>query len=147
MAITGTSTDYTGRLRDINISQNVKPLVTGAQPVAYNFGKISSYIAGVEKLVQRYLIALFNTGLADQLRASKNNGIQEALHVFNLLNWEVIQAFRAYQKSNPGMPEDEQLAGAELQNLTVTGDNIYIKIQLATQAGEDVVYLLPIPLQ
>lgn len=147
MAVIGTSTDYSGRTRDLNISQGIHPTVAGSQPVTYTFGKNSSYLAGVQKLVQRYLILLFNTGLADQLRASKNSNTQDAVHIFNFLNWEVIQKLRDFQNKNPGLPEDEQLAGSELQNLTVVSDTISIKVQLTTKAGEDVVYLLPIPLQ
>lgn len=147
MAIKGTSTNYSGRKRDLNISQKISPFVTGPQPVGYTFGKVSSYIAGVQKLVQRYLILLLNTGLTDKLQSSRDSSTQDAIHTFNFLNWEVIQTLRNYQKKNPNTPEDEQLAGAQLLELTAVNGKVNIKIQLTTKAGEDVTYLLPIPLQ
>ena len=147
MPISGTSTNYSGRTRDINISYGLKPTSAGKQPVTYTFGKTSSYIAGVQKLVQRYTILLLNTGLVNQLQSARNSSTQEAIHIFNFLNWDVIKLLRDYQNSNTGLPEDEQLAGAQLIELTTSGDQLNIRIEITTKAGEDVVYLMPIPLQ
>lgn len=146
MAISSISTNYGGRTRDLFISQNITPYNKGPQVVEYNFGKLSSSVVGVQKLVQRYVISLFNTGLATALESARSSNIQEATHIFNFASWEVIQAFKEYQKQHPEMPEDEQLETAQLTNIAVTPGKISLAVNLITRAGATVEYILPVTL-
>ena len=146
MAITGLSTNYTGRTKDVFISQGLDPLSPLAQTVTYNFGKVSAFIAGVQKLAQKYAVALVNTGLVTQLQSQRANNIQEATHIFNFANWDVISAFQAYQNANPGLPLDETLLTAQLSNIASATGRLSLTIQLTTAAGSDMVFLLPISL-
>ncbi len=144
MAITNISTDYTGRTKDLFISQNVTG--TGSAKVVYNFGKISSYVAGVQKLVQKYIILLINANLVENLEASKGSNVQEATHIFNFANWEALTELRNYQNENPAIPNDEQIASAQLIDLEIAKGELHLTIQLTTMAGENIPFLMPISL-
>lgn len=146
MAILGTSTDYTGRLKDVYVSGPLDPLSSATQRVNYSFGKPSKFVAGVQKLVQRYLISLVNSGLIEQLQAISGNNIYTAKKLFGLYNAQVIDNFRNYQNSNPTTFLDEQLDTVQVVSMTSTGTNINISLQLNTKAGTNVTFLLPLPL-
>ena len=147
MSIAGTSTNYTGRLLDINISGNLNPLSSNAQPVTYSFGKPSQFVAGVQKLIQRYLISLMNTSLVSQLIGSSASNVQTANTIFNTCNWTVVQAFRSSQSTQLTSPLDEQLDTVQLTSTTSSAaNNINFSLQLTTMAGASVTFLLPLPL-
>ena len=148
MPISGTTTDYTGRLVDIYISGKLNPLSIGAQPVTYGFGQHTKYIAGVQKLAQRYLISLMNSGLVQDLQGRVSSNVQTAVHLFNLASLGVTQSFKAYQNANPGQPLDEQLAAVQLVGAASgTADSINFTANLITAAGTTVQFVLPMPLQ
>ena len=147
MPISAFSTDYTGRNIDLNISQNINPRVSDiAQKVTYNFGQPSSCVTGVQKLVQRYLISLFNTTFLQQIYSSVSGNLQNATNIFNLTSFSVIQAFRAYQLATPNIPTDEQISTVTLVNATTNADQVTFNLQLVTQAGTNVTFILPVPL-
>lgn len=146
MPIKTITTNVAGRTKDLFISQGVSPYTQGPQPVTYNFGKISSCVVGVQKLIQRYAIALFNTGLAQQLETARSSNIQEATHIFNFASWQVLQTFKDYQSKHPEMPEDEQLATAVLSDVSSSPGKLFLKVTLVTKAGENVDYVLPVAL-
>lgn len=155
MAISGTTTDYTGRLIDVHISGNLNPLSSATQNVSYSFGapmsssnttQVTKYIAGVQKLVQRYVISLMNTDLPMQLQGSVNSNIQAATHIFNLASIGVVQAFKAYQNQTIGIPLDEQLAAVQLASVSSVDDTISFNANLVTNAGASVQFVLPLPL-
>jgi len=144
--INGTSTNYTGRLLDINLSGNLNPLSSSTQVVVYSFGNPSQYVAGIQKLIQRYLISLINSGLVEQLIGSSANNISYAANIFNTLNWGVIQQFRAYQATNPSTNLDEQLNTVQLTSLASNGDAVSFNLLLTSLAGTTVTYVLPLPI-
>jgi len=146
MPISGTTTDYTGRTVDIFISQGINPMTKGVQPVTYGFGRISNYITGVQKLVQRYLISLVNTGVMQQLQAASANNIQAATHIFNFASYSVISQFTDYQNSNPGAPTDESLSTVQLISITSLNSTLNITIKLINRAGDATLFVLPVPL-
>ena len=146
MAISGTSTNYSDRLVDMYISGPLNPLSTAVQSINYSFGKPSQYIAGVQKLIQRYLISLMNTGVVTQLMGSTASNISNATAIFTTNNWTVIQAFWAYQNNNLNTPLDEQLSTVQLLNTASDGDTLSFSLQLITNAGTTVVFTLPLPL-
>lgn len=140
------STDYSGRLKDIYVSGPLNPLSSAAQNVSYSFGKTSKFIAGVQKLIQRYLISLINSGLVEKLQAISGNNIYIAKKLFLMHNSSVVDSFRNYQNSNPSTFLDEQLDTVQLTSITSTGTIINISLQLNTKAGTNVTFLLPLPL-
>ena len=159
MAVSGTSTDYTGRTIDIYISTSDNLLISGATPVYYSFGNLRcQYIAGVQKLVQRYVISLMNSGFPEMLIGANSGNIQNASHLFNLYSWNVVSSFLVYQKLNPGLP-DETLKTVQLLNVSVTNTQVSntnsstpvvpgvyanFNAQLLTAAGTTLPFILPL---
>lgn len=158
MPITTQSTDYTGRQLDVNIAYKINPNFAGPQEVNLRFGTVSTYCAGVQKLVNRYIIALFTalgsqpnyatfgTNFLPSLIGKNMVTALDAKHTFNLASWSVVQLFRNYQKENPGLPTDEQINTASLADLTVTETGLTFRVNLLTLAGEKVQFLVPLPL-
>lgn len=144
--ITGTTIDYTGRTKDLFISQGIDPLSSSIQSVTYSFGTISSFIAGVQKLVQRYAIALINNGLLNNIRAASANNLQVATHIFNFASYAVVSSFQAYALANPGAPNDETIASATLTDISSGNGSLSLTVQLVTNAGSSVVFVLPLSL-
>jgi hypothetical protein len=156
MPISGTSTDYSTRKKDIHILQGVNP--NQLSRITPSFGRISNYCAGVQKLIQRYAIALL-TELGSQtkypdfgstlLRTLNNrnfkNNKADVFHIFNFANAAVVTSFRAYQAKTKNLPDDEQLATAQLKDVVVSNDSVSLSIQLYTVDTNAVVFLLPIP--
>lgn len=156
MPISGTTTNYAGRTKDIHIMQNVSP--TGLRPIALSFGTVSNYCAGIQKLVQRYTIALlteigsqanypeFGTNFFANLKTrsqiiSKN----DLFSLFNLANVKVIREFRAYQAANPGLPVDEQLGTAYLEDVVLGNDSVGLKIRVVPITTDAVEFIVPLP--
>ena len=149
MAITGTTTNYTGRLKDILILGVIDPLETDAQPCSLSFGKPSRFCAGIQKLCQRYLITLltetnsqvsysdFGTSLLTQLR-KRNNSLSSTdfEHLFNVSNLVALNLLREFQSQNPDLPLDEQISTAKMNDFYIEKDTVYIKIELSTKQEE-----------
>jgi hypothetical protein len=156
MPISGTSIDYSTRKKDIHIFQNVD--VNKIATIAPSFGRISNYCAGIQKLVQRYTIALltaiesqpaypsFGTNLLTKL-SNTNLTIDKTklTHIFNFANYSVIKSFRTYQSNTEGLPLDEQLDTAILQSITVTNGVASLSIQLFPVQQTAVTFLIPLP--
>lgn len=160
MPIQKLTTNYTGREKDINIFPTVRPTVKGPQPTPGSFGKVSSYCAGIQKLAQRYLIALltirgsqpnfpnFGTNLLKQVNTGSVTTNGDLVHIFNFANVSVISAFRSAQEKAKNIPMDEQLDTVVLNSVSVTvGNSVNYNISLYTNAGQTYDYVLPIPIQ
>ncbi len=158
MPIQYVSTDYTGRAKDVNILPGIKPTTSVVQKVTPAFGAVSSYCAGIQKLIQRFMIALttvrgsqkqypnFGTDLLKRLTVSKLTSVSDLTHAFNFASARVVEAFRAYQQNTPNLPTDEQLDTALLLEVKVTNTNeVTYRVALYTKAGNTYNFLLPIP--
>ena len=158
MPIRNLTTDYSNRSKDINIFSPVDPTSTLARPVAPSFGKVSSYCAGVQKLIQRYAISLltavgsqpaypaFGTGLPARMLSSNLTTLDDISHAFNFANAYVVNLFRRYQETAPATPLDEQLDTAMLISTTVDASRrLNFRVALYTRAGVTYDFLLPIP--
>lgn len=156
MPISGTTTNYTGRKKDIHILQNVNPAGTATTTLA--FGKISNFCAGIQKLVQRYTISLltelgsqestttFGTKLLGKLYSrSLHLNKADVFPLFNQASSKVLKEFRRYQSDNPGLPEDEQLRGARLLDVVITKDGIALNIKVIPVSADPVEFLVPLP--
>ena len=124
-----------------------------------SFGKISNYCTGIQKLVQRYTIALltelgsqpnfpgFGSPLITILTSSSNSYNRADLYpIFNRANAKVVKEFFAYdQTANP--PDDERLAGASLDSIKSTIDGgVAISVKIQTYATGPVAFVIPLPL-
>ena len=159
MPVQNLTTDYTGRQRDICITPFVNPRKTGGQPMTYTLGKVSSYCAGIQKLIQRYTIALFTTegsqkydptfGTAfyKQLVASNVMTVGDLTHIFNFANYDVITLFKDYQNKNPDLPLDEQLDTAVLDSVNIVGNSVTFSVKIYTRAGDSYNFFVPVPSQ
>ncbi len=160
--ISGTSTDYTGRTTDVLILGNVNPLSSATQVNSLSFGSSSKVVTGIQKLVQKYTILLLTdvksqptfpdegTLLLPSLRKySKTTSVSDVEHYFNFANLTVIEKLRDYVRTagENAVPIDEQLDSAELQKIEVVGDSLNISVKITSLAGDDVVFVLPLPLE
>ncbi len=159
MPIRNITTDYSGRAKDINISPTIDPSKTTVQKVTPGFGAVSSYCAGVQKLIQRFMIALvtvrgsqpaypaFGTDLLKRISVSSLTTVADLKHAFNFASAKVVSDFRAYQAETPGLPDDEQLDTALLLDVTVSANyEVSYRVALYTKAGSTYDFLLPIPI-
>lgn len=150
--------DYTGRQRDINIAFGIDPSDPQRQIVNLSFGSISTFCAGVQKLIQRYMILFltavgsqpqfpnFGTEFASTLYSANLSSREDMLHTFNFANFSVLEVLKTYQSKNPNLPLDEQISTSILNNLEVVGDSLSVEIKLVTLAGDNVDFLIPLPL-
>lgn len=157
MPIGNITTDASGRTRDVSIFRGINP--KGSAVITPTFGLVSQFCVGIQKLVQRYGIALFTiigsqrdypafgTNFLSTLQTSNNILNQvNVQHIFNFANFEVVQSFRAYQATQTDLPLDEQLSTATLINFSAVGDTVSFNVQLTTMAGDTVDLVLPLPL-
>lgn len=157
MAISGTSTDYSTRLKDIHIFQGVD--VNQTTRITPSFGRISNYCSGIQKLVQRYTIMLLSTlgsqpdfpDFGSELLTNLNNtnstvGVTRLTHIFNFANAKVLQNFWDYQRSlTTEVPADERLRTAVLDSIVTTVDAVTIRVKLYTMNAEAIEFLVPLP--
>lgn len=158
MPISGTTTDYTGRKRDVCILHPTD--LTGKRAVSpINFGSPSSFCAGVQKLIQRYMVAFltvagsqrdyptFGTAFVSSLNGGTYNpSVNDVTHIFNFANYIVVTSFRNYQAQNPSDPLDEQIDTATLNSASVSGDIATFDILMTTRAGTTITFVMPLPL-
>lgn len=156
MPIDGTTTDYTGRKKDIHIFQGVDPYTT--KDIVPEFGKISNFCSGIQKLVQKYTICLL-TELASQetfpdfgttLLTKLNNrslslNKNDLYPIFNIASSKVVREFKQYQAKNPTIPEDEQLNTALLENVVVTTTQVQLQVRIYPMATPAVTFIIPLP--
>lgn len=156
MPISGTSTDYSTRKKDVHIFQGVD--VNKLSAITPSFGRISNYCAGIQKLIQRYAISLltqlgsqtnypdFGSSLLESLH-NRNliNNRADVFHLFNFANAKVVSEFRTYQSAHTDMPNDEQLSTAQLKDIVVDNDSVFLTIQIYPVETTPVVFLLPVP--
>jgi hypothetical protein len=160
MAVKNTTTDYTGRKRDISILQYPDALSREAQTVFPKFGSSARFCTGAQKLVQKYAIILltniesqpyfpsFGTDFLYTLKRgiSPTDGIL-AQQVFHLANYKAILTLRAYQSSQPddAIPPDEKIVNATLEGYTLYGGFVGFDVKINTEAGDNISFVVPLP--
>ncbi len=159
MAITGVTTNYSNRQKDVNIFFGTNPYTDVITPVKVEIGKISSFVAGIQKLIQRYAISLltdigsqtnfaeFGTDLLQNLSSGSLVGIADLRHKFNFANRKVVNVFLAYQTANPSLPDDEKILSVTLQNVVLDKAKgmVSLVIALTAVSGDKTKFLLPLP--
>lgn len=158
MPIIKETSDYTGRKKDISILQypNIE-IIDGAE-VLPKFGTPSRFCAGVQKLIQRYMILMltnvksqdyypdFATDFLWPLQAGigPTDNIT-ARQIFTLADYAAVNIIKNYQIDNPDLPLDEQLDFTTLRNISLYGSFVSFDVKLTTLAGEAVDFLVPLP--
>jgi|GEM_PF-2895681 len=158
MAISGISTNYSGRLRDICILNGINALNPEVQPSSLDFGRPSRFCAGVQKLCQRYIILLLTkagsqvnhpelgtTFLTSLQSRNKTLSSVDVEHLFNVSNLDVLNVLRQYQAENPDLPLDEQIDTCIMDDFFIENDAAYFKLKLLTQSGTTITFLTPLP--
>jgi hypothetical protein len=157
--ISTTTTNYTGREQDLYILGPVNSKKDSIQQNTLTFGPVSRRCSGVQKLCQKYLI-LFLTEVGSQeafpsfgtdfLTNLKNNNSAvtrgDVVHFFNYANLKVTDLLRQYSAENPGIPSDELLFSAELLDYSFSDGVLSLAIQINTQAGDTVPFVVPLPI-
>lgn len=158
MPIARQISDYTGRKKDISILQYPNVAAIDGAEVLPTFGKTSRFCAGVQKLVQRYMILMltninsqdyyptFATDFLYPLQAGigPTDNIA-ARQIFTLANYAAVNIIKNYQIDNPDIPLDEQLDFTTLRNISLYGSFISFDVKLTTLAGDAVDFLVPLP--
>jgi hypothetical protein len=156
MAINNITTDYSNRKIDLHIFQGVS--APNASDITPSFGKISNFCTGVQKLVQRYTIALltelgsqenfpdFGSTLITALTSSSNLYNRVDLYpIFNKANTKVLRDFAAYDRT-VSMPVDERLAGARLIEIKSINGGVSMAVQIETYSEDPVTFIIPLPI-
>jgi hypothetical protein len=158
MPISGTSTDYTGRTKDISIFQSPDAMLTGPQDVVASFGQRAKFCSGVQKLVQRYAILLlsdygsqlnfptFGTDFMSTIKAGISPVDQlAAMQIFSSASYDAVLLLREYQAAHPDIPLDERISRAELTGISLYASYAAFEVTIYTEAGETVNFLVPLP--
>lgn len=158
MPISGTSSNYTGRKKDISIFQSPDATLLGAQDIAPAFGKAAKFCAGVQKLIQRYAIILlsnigsqpnyptFGTAFISTIKAGISPvDTLSAAQLFSLASYKSVEVLRNYQAENPSLPLDECISRAELTDISLYGSYAAFDVTIYTEAGDSVNFLVPLP--
>jgi hypothetical protein len=157
MAITGTTTDYTGRKKDISVLQYPDGAISGPQPVVPAFGKVTRFCTGIQKLAQKYAVILmtnvssqenypeFGTSLLYTLkRGISPTDRLAASQIFRLASYIAVQAIKSYQIDRSDIPSDERIVNAELTDLVLYGGYAAFDVTITTEAGS-LKYIVPLP--
>lgn len=157
MAVTGTTSNYVGRKRDISILQYPDALSAGPQTVTPVFGKIARFCTGIQKLAQKYAVILM-TNLTSQknypefgtsLLYTLQGGISPtdslaAAQIFRLASYLTVTSLKEYQVTHPELPLDERIVRAELVKISLYAGSAAFEVSIVTEAG-DLRYVVPLP--
>ena len=159
MPISKFTTDYSGRKKDVSIMRGTDPTSKFSQGVTLEFGKVSAYCAGIQKLIQQYMVLLltaigtqpahpdFGTTFYTQIIKGNVSNKSDLIHKFNFANLTAIEKIKSYQQGKTDIPEDEQLDTALLDDVIfVSRDQVNLRITVKSNAGDEVEFLMPIPL-
>jgi hypothetical protein len=156
--IVSTSTNYTGRKRDISVIRSPDATVAGPQNVALSFGRNGQYCAGLQKIIQKYaIILLTNIGSQFSYPAFGTNfltilqggfspiDVLRASQVFNLASYDAVRLLKTYQVSRDDIPDDERIASATLVDIALYNGSASFDVAIATEAGSSMSFLIPLP--
>lgn len=158
MAISGTSTNYVDRKKDISILQYPDATIVGAQDMRVEFDLVTKYCSGIQKLAQKYVIILFtNIGsqkyypdFGTEFLWTLQAGISPtdkiaAAQIFNLASYDAVNTLKRHQAERDNIPLDERIASASLEDISLYGGSVSFSVQLNTEASTGVTFLIPLP--
>jgi hypothetical protein len=156
--IVSTTTNYTGRKKDISVMHSPDATVYGAQNITIGFGKRGQYCAGLQKTIQKYAIVLL-TNVASQeaypafgtdFLSTLQGGISpvdtlQAAQIFNLASYDAVNLLKTYQATREDIPEDERIVSATLSSISLNAGVAAFDVSVVTEAGSTVNFLIPLP--
>ena len=157
----GTSADYTGRKVDLEIFQTENPpALLKELSLTMTSGNVSRKVAGIQKLVQRYMLTFFTAQGTVPLRPDYGASFMQAVALglmqsrtaivqyFSFANVEVAQQLKFQDQTIEGeaLPDDEKFARAYLMDYAVdsTSARLYLKVKLESLAGDAFTFVLPV---
>lgn len=158
MPASSISSNYSGRKKDISIFQYPDAALLGEQTVAPKFGKNARFCTGVQKIVQAYAVILMTNissqvnypGFGTNFLYTLQGGVSpvdylRASQIFNLASYDALGSLKAYQSNRGDIPLDEQIASAELTNISLYGGQAAFDVTIKTEAGDNVEFIVPLP--
>lgn len=143
-----------GRLIDVQFYQG--PTGAGAtllQPALALPGSGGQVLAGVQKLVQRFLYLMFTAkgtiryhpevgcDFTTRIRQGFVRTPFDLLSLFSVSLVDISRQLKLIESSSD--PDDERFASASVESATLTGDKATMTISLVTKAGTAVTFLAP----
>ena len=125
--------------------------VSGAIAFSMLLGNKSRYVAGAQRLVQRYLLTLFTkrgsvpddpefgTSLFNDLPIGGAFTQAQIVHGFSFANAEAVA-----QMTDTSAPKEDQLVDAQLSEIDIVGTSVSLVIKLVTAAGDAIVFITPV---
>ena len=157
---TGTrySTDYTGRLVDSLICQGLNFSGESNLPVQLLFGDNERIISGVQKMIQRWIIAFMtkrgtvqaNSTFGTEFMRNLERGyiVTDADVQAEFLDAAVMAAESiTIALTGQTIPEDEQLDSTDLLSFNLQDTSLALRVRITSVAGESTTVMLPIPLE
>jgi hypothetical protein len=144
---------FAGRLADLNVMRTdpATGLVTFAMVAPPDGGQLC---VGIQKLFQRYMLILLtkkgsmlylpNAGCTFMLDGDAGlwRTTFDVAQSFISAGLDVYRQMLAVEQDTD--PPDEMFADARLTNITLTADRVGITVQVTSQAGTSVEYIVPI---
>lgn len=142
---------------DLYIAGSLNPESAAKQVVTPGFGTMSKFCAGIEKLIQRFMITFltakgsqpnfpdFGSDFSNYVRVGRNITPDKLAHRINFALADTILQLRVTQAESTTIPLDEQLRDARMVELLVSGDTVKVKIQIYSNAGDSIQFLMPLP--
>lgn len=158
MAIAGVTSDYTGRKKDISILQYPDATLVDAQTVNPKFGKNSRCCAGVQSLVQKYVVILLTNlgtqekypGFGTDFMYTLQAGISPtdrlmAAQIFHLASYKAVNTLKEYQQEHEEIPLDERIVNATLTDISLRGGAAGFDVTITTEAENTIQFIIPLP--
>jgi hypothetical protein len=153
------SYDYSNRTVDLEIFQTEDPPELFRQlTMSPKEAGISRAVAGIQKVVQRYLLtfmtakgsvrnrpdfgSVFMSAITSGLLQSRSAVVQ----YFSFANADVIRQMKAQDAGDASAPNDERIRVAYLADYIIdtSTSRLYLKISIETLAGAGAEFLVPV---
>ncbi len=153
-----TLTDYLGRKADLLAFQLMFPFFQGREQLLAQElvrpGQSGALIAGIQKLVQRVLLALLLEQGSKQYRPQDGTRFMiDARLGFWRTSADVSQSFYAARLDVARQivldeadtdPPDERYRGMDLTGVVLNGDRVTLRLAVSSQAGRSFTFLTPL---
>lgn len=148
--ITGTSTNYTGRLVDLCLFPDISLPST---PRSMAVDSPARVIAGVSKAVQGFVMALLSREgenkedpLMGTLFSERMgvNGLKYPSDIDQIFYIEASKAMDWWNSNSKSRPLDEQIRSVSLVGRVFGATSVSLSVRFVTLAGNDIEFLLPV---
>ena len=158
MTTTRNKIDYSGRTVDLLLLKTVLGVPVEMKRVDLDASGDPMIVTGVEKLVQRYAILFINAAGSTMFRPDHGTSVVHDVasgKVYSTATLETAAAeantiamssILAADQEDDGVPDDERLAGAEVENVEFSPERseARVSVRLTTAAGDSYTYIIPV---